>query len=485
MQITKSIRRTIASILLTAGLAYPACAAVCPKGIGGCTSPGRCFLFVDADGNSLCDYTARTVSQTSAGPVSSGPTVPVNSPASVPATAPAADPVSVSLTPAPASTQSVTPVIATSDTTTSVIQNTATGNFLDSIHLSAPIAEAALFLLFAGIFFAFIRTGILGIRIEKTLPALALSSLFALGFSLIATSFVAGTTIAGTTYALCYMGAGSLLAAYLWHAGVMTRRIVLGVAGLSTLTGFVFLAPIMPMELGGIVNVVTGVSPLNVGIIVICAVIALALLLGRTFCGQICPVGSLQELVYAIPVTKFVIRRTTVLALIRLVVFIATVAAALFLIDLMAFTGLYDLFSLTISVLLIVAAGIMLLSVFLYRPVCRILCPFGALFSILAEFSVFRLRRTKTCISCKKCEKACPAKTAGKHDLKGECYLCGRCTEICPANEALEYIRTDNRLIGHSSVNLPVHLQNNSREFSGIGSNRTGEQKRRSDVDKR
>ena len=36
MQITRSIRRIIASSLLTAGFVYPACAAVCPKGIGGC-----------------------------------------------------------------------------------------------------------------------------------------------------------------------------------------------------------------------------------------------------------------------------------------------------------------------------------------------------------------------------------------------------------------------------------------------------------------
>lgn len=494
MQITRSIRRTIASILLTAGLAYPACAAVCPKGIGGCTSPGRCFLFVDADGNSLCDYTARTVSQSSTGPVSWGQTAPVNSPASVQVTAaPVADPVSVSGTISPATTQvsapatthSVTTVITTPDNTTAVIQSTPTGNVFDALNLSASIAETALFLLFAGIFFALIRTGLLGVRIEKTLPALALSSLFALGFSLIATSFIAGASVAGTTYALIYMGAGSLLAAYLWHAGVMTRRIVLGVAGLSTLTGFVFLAPIMPMELGGIVNVVTGVSPLNVGIMVICAVIALTLLLGRTFCGQICPVGSLQELVYALPVTKFVIRHTTILVLIRLVVFVATVAAALFLIDLMAFTGLYDLFSLTVSALLLVAAAIMLLSVFVYRPVCRILCPFGVLFSILAEFSVFRLGRTETCISCRKCEKTCPAKTAGKYDSKAECYLCGRCTEICPANGALEYGRPYSRSTGHSSVNLPVLSRNSSRKFSGWETNRASAQQGRGDVEKK
>jgi polyferredoxin len=256
-----------------------------------------------------------------------------------------------------------------------------------------------------------------------------------------ATSILTGETVAGTTYALIFMGAGTLLAAYLWYTGVMTRKIILVSVVTAALAGFVLLAPIMPLELGGIVNVVTGGSALNVGVIVICAVIVLTLVVCRTFCGTICPVGSVQELSYAVPVQKIVIRSTKILELIRLAIFVATVIAAIYLIDLMAVTGLYDLFSLTLSASLLVAAGILLLSVFLYRPVCRILCPFGVLFSIFAEFSVFRLRRTETCISCKKCEKACPAVTAGEHDSKRECYLCGRCTETCPASGALVYGR--------------------------------------------
>jgi ferredoxin-type protein NapH len=142
-----------------------------------------------------------------------------------------------------------------------------------------------------------------------------------------------------------------------------------------------------------------------------------------------------------VPVQKIVIRRTEIPEFIRLAVFVATVLAAYYLIDLMAFTGLYDFFALTLSASLLVAAGLVLISVFLYRPVCRILCPFGVLFSVLAEFSWFRLRRTDTCISCKKCEKACPTRTAGKHDSKRECYLCSRCTEVCPVDKALSYRR--------------------------------------------
>ena len=63
---------------------------------------------------------------------------------------------------------------------------------------------------------------------------------------------------------------------------------------------------------------------------------------------------------------KIVIQHPQVLELIRLAIFAVIVVAALSLIDLMAFTGLYDLFSLTFSAGFAVAAGIILgLSIYL------------------------------------------------------------------------------------------------------------------------
>jgi polyferredoxin len=221
----------------------------------------------------------------------------------------------------------------------------------------------------------------------------------------------------------------------------MKRRVVVAAAVLGAFMGFVFGAPVMPTEIGSLVNIVTGASALTTAVLVICALIIFTLIAGRTFCGNICPVGSLQEVAYSIPVRKIMIRRTMILELARLAVFIATVAAAVWLIDLMAVTGLYDLFSLTLSGGLVVAAGLMFISLFFYRPVCRVLCPFGVLFSIAGEFSFFRLRRTESCISCRKCEKACPTLSAGKEASKRECYLCGRCTDVCPVEKGMVYGR--------------------------------------------
>ena len=420
MKITTSIRRSIATAILTLGLAYPACAAVCPKGRSGCPSPGRCFLYTDADGNSLCDYTSGSGTSTVGG---AGQSQPATASSAVATATPTTTPVPVS----------------SADTVTTTVQNTTGTGLFDSISTSLLTAGVVLFALLSAVLFFVIRRGILGIKIGKTGPALTLSALLSLGLSLMAMSVISGGAGQGMVFALVYLVAGTVLSAYLWHMGVMSRRIILTLALESTLAGFVFLAPIMPLEFIGIVNSISGASSLTPAVIILCAVIALTFIIGRTFCGHICPVGSLQELAYAVPGKKIVIRHTEALEIIRLAVFVVTIIAAVYLIDLMAYTGLFELFSLAVSVMLIIAIGLVLLSVFLYRPVCRVICPFGVLFSILAGFSIFRLRRSETCIRCKKCETACPARVAGMDDAKRECYLCGRCTEACPRDDAISY----------------------------------------------
>jgi polyferredoxin len=304
---------------------------------------------------------------------------------------------------------------------------------------AAILAGIFFFVALTGILYTSVRKGILGIRIDQPAPAVAFSALVALGLSLMATSVLSGGAIQGMVFAIVYLIAGTGLTAYLWHECEMSRRIILVLTVISTLAGFVFIAPIMPLEFIGIFYTLAGISSITPAIIILCTIIALAAVIGRTFCGHICPVGSLQELAYAVPVKKMVIRNTGTLELIRLGVFAAAILSAIYLVDLMAYTGLYALFSLAVSATMVVGIVVILLSAFIYRPVCRAICPVGLLFSLPAQFSWFRIRRNGSCIACKKCETACPARCAGKDETKRECYLCGRCTTACPVAGALKF----------------------------------------------
>lgn len=422
MEIPHWLKRGLAGIIGSAGLAYPVCAAICPRGRGYCPYPGRCFLYTDVDANAICDYTPRSVT--------TAPTVASSTPAAVPVQVGTSSPVPVPSTPplSPAATISPNaPVSFTPDT----------GFVLPDGLIIGAVISVILVLLF---FFLF-RSGILGARLQKSVPALEASALFALGIGEMVTYLLLREETLASAFAVVYLLAGTLLAALVWKSGAMSRKIAVATVLMSALFGFILLAPLMPMEFPGIVSITTSGQTLAPGIIGILAGIGLVLLVGRTFCGHLCPVGSVQELAWNVPGKKIDIRKTRYLEVFRAGVFLATVFGALSYVNLMEYTGIYDFFSLTLSIGLVVFLVLLLLSVLVYRPVCRGICPFGLLFSIPAHFSLYRLKRTDACISCRKCEKVCPAHVAGKDSSKRECYLCARCTAACPVPGALVYKR--------------------------------------------
>jgi NAD-dependent dihydropyrimidine dehydrogenase PreA subunit len=301
------------------------------------------------------------------------------------------------------------------------------------------LTGAVVFAVLCAVLFYAFRSGVAGIRIPKTGAALAASSLLALGLSGMVTFILAGDGASASTFALVYLLAGTPLAAYVWKSGCLSRTLAAAAAVMSVAFGFIVGAPLMPAEFVGLVGLATLGQTLTPGIVGILAGIGLVLVVGRTFCGQLCPVGSVQELAWSAPVRKIDLRRTKYLEAFRLVVFAASVTAALSLINLMAYTGVSDFFSLALTAGSIIFIALLALSAVFYRPVCRGLCPFGLLFSLPAQFSLYRLRRTDACVDCGKCEKACPVHAAGRDASKRECYLCARCTDACPVSGALAY----------------------------------------------
>jgi len=128
---------------------------------------------------------------------------------------------------------------------------------------------------------------------------------------------------------------------------------------------------------------------------------------------------------------------------IRFVYFIAfLVAGVLFFVPLLRFFGIKEFFYLDFnSAFFTIFVILIAISLFLYRPFCRLFCPLGTLLSLAAVKSLFKIRRTAACIMCGKCEQVCPTAEAGADDEKMECYLCGRCTRVCPVQGALLYSR--------------------------------------------
>ena len=223
------------------------------------------------------------------------------------------------------------------------------------------------------------------------------------------------------------------------HRGLMTKKTVLLLLGVTTIFGFVFAAPMMPVYFYGLAAALGNIQIIAPGMAAIIILILLTFATGRTFCAHICPVGTIQELASRIPGKKYLVQNRAVPQAIRLVVFAGACIGVAYGVNLLAYTGMESFFSLALTTGFLIFAIILAVSVFVYRPLCRFLCPFGVVFSACTAVGKTCIARTDSCINCRKCEKVCPTGEAGPNERKPECYLCGRCIEVCPVEGALAF----------------------------------------------
>lgn len=232
---------------------------------------------------------------------------------------------------------------------------------------------------------------------------------------------------------------------YLYHKGKFKTPVQLVFLLLSTLLGFLIFAPVAPYQFQQILFGETRKLglPLEAVLFFLILFILLTVFGGRAYCSAVCPIGAIQELFSKVPVPKISIPWKRAVLIIHLFVGIAFVFFALFIPNFpVKCMGMKYFFYLEITSLkFYLFALIMVIGLFIYRPFCRFICPYGLLLTAAAYFSVFKLRRTNDCITCKKCEKVCPVGEAYENSNKAECFLCGRCTNVCPVKGALEYSR--------------------------------------------
>ncbi|HIA47017.1 MAG TPA: 4Fe-4S binding protein [Candidatus Hydrogenedentes bacterium] len=136
-----------------------------------------------------------------------------------------------------------------------------------------------------------------------------------------------------------------------------------------------------------------------------------SLFFGRVFCASVCPLGAIQELVAVAPI-RISPALERVLGLGKYIYLgLATLGVATgagFLVcryD--PFVGIYRMGH--SYNMLLAGAAILILGVFVARPYCRFLCPYGVLLGWMSYFSKFHLDIPPSpCVSCRLCEDSCP-----------------------------------------------------------------------------
>ena len=196
-------------------------------------------------------------------------------------------------------------------------------------------------------------------------------------------------------------------------------------------------------------------------VVLLILTVIMAILFRRSFCGLLCPFGTLQELFGRIGRKVFkkrFIMPTYIdkpLRYLKYLILLLTVGmawhyGALWMAPYDPYSAYTHLsaFSDSIKEDPLTIIGFLLLAVtvlgsFIYdRFFCKYLCPVGALYGIIGKLSPTRIERNDNlCINCKKCNKVCPVNIDVEKSVKitsAECINCNECVLVCPKKGALE-----------------------------------------------
>lgn len=177
--------------------------------------------------------------------------------------------------------------------------------------------------------------------------------------------------------------------------------------------------------------------------------LAAAVLFGRVFCGGVCPLGAIQEIVLLRPVQ---VPRPIdcVLGWLKWVYLAAAIWFAtrpaptrdFIICRFDPFVGFFRLAG--PAHMLLIGAGLLVLGMFIGRPYCRYLCPYGVLLSLLSRIAWRSVTVTPDKeLDCGLCATACPYGAIDDlRAVRSACLACARCYSYCPRHRVRARPRT-------------------------------------------
>jgi polyferredoxin len=236
-----------------------------------------------------------------------------------------------------------------------------------------------------------------------------------------------------------------------------------GLAGIGSrpplVDGFLPIGALMALRLWVTEGFFDPVHP--AALVILLAAIALALILKKSFCGWICPVGTISEAVhgagrklfgrnFALPhYVDYALRsvKYALLAFFLYVVFLRMSGA-----EARVFLGtpywkvadvkMLEFFTGISGTTAAVLGGLTALSLLYKNFWCRYLCPYGALLGLLSYLSPLKITRNEeACVHCHRCTRNCPSGLAVEEKARvrsPECTGCLTCVSCCPARGALD-----------------------------------------------
>jgi len=205
---------------------------------------------------------------------------------------------------------------------------------------------------------------------------------------------------------------------------------------LSSLIYFGFIAggcPCLLFYFQGFLLFLIGKTTFWISFVVILTIVVLSVIFGPVWCGWLCWLGALQEFIFR--KNKWKLLKTEkaqkILFYIQTAAFIALIIWVL--VSQRPVLCIYDPFIAIFKLKIFNWIGyitvplLIISSLFIYRPFCRILCPIGWLLYVVKFLPFAAKLKIMECTNCRKCHSHC--KLDAIHDKKVEktCMMCGEC----------------------------------------------------------
>jgi NAD-dependent dihydropyrimidine dehydrogenase PreA subunit len=172
-------------------------------------------------------------------------------------------------------------------------------------------------------------------------------------------------------------------------------------------------------------------------------------IIGRIYCGSLCPFASIQEILFQLTPHKHPLKehvdpkidqRTRLIkyALLFVITSICLILGNTSAANIEPFITLFTGYGSKLALALL--ALMLIMAVFNFRFWCKYLCPVGALTSLTAAFALNNIRPSSKCTACGTCSKACPTQaiTTNAQGIpcinSAECIVCAKCLRTCPEN---------------------------------------------------
>ena len=177
--------------------------------------------------------------------------------------------------------------------------------------------------------------------------------------------------------------------------------------------------------------------------------IVYALIRGRVFCGWVCPVNLVLEIIDWLRKKLHIKVEERVLPRHVKVYVAAGVLVLSAILSFPVFEALSPISFINKGIVLgSMVGGVTLLAIVLvelfwgHRVWCRSLCPLGGFYEVVGKVGLVNVKiNHEACIGCNKCKGAClcdpeilDAPVSGEDTIvrAGDCMLCGKCIEACP-----------------------------------------------------